>query len=113
MTRVGAPSASRKRSALNPLLTPLEARVLGCLIEKQLASPEYYPLTFNALVAACNQKSNRDPVMRVDEGELAGALDNGCVGLAAVDAGTKGTAGLLISTNSWPVLVAFGAGFGP
>ena len=42
-------------------LDPIEVRVLGCLMEKQLATPEYYPLTLNALIAACNQKSNREP----------------------------------------------------
>jgi uncharacterized protein YceH (UPF0502 family) len=44
-----------------------EARVLGCLLEKQLATPEYYPLSLNALTNACNQKSNRDPVTAWDE----------------------------------------------
>ena len=51
----------------SPLLSPLEARVLGCLIEKEMATPEYYPLTLASLTAACNQKSNRDPVMAVGE----------------------------------------------
>ena len=44
-------------------LDDIEARVLGCLVEKDLATPEYYPLTLNALTNACNQKSARDPVM--------------------------------------------------
>jgi hypothetical protein len=48
-------------------LTADEARVLGALIEKQITTPEYYPLTLNALIAACNQKSNRDPVLALDE----------------------------------------------
>jgi uncharacterized protein YceH (UPF0502 family) len=56
-------------------LSPLEVRVLGVLIEKQLTTPDYYPLTLNALVAGCNQKSNRDPVMSVSEGEVQMALD--------------------------------------
>jgi uncharacterized protein YceH (UPF0502 family) len=56
-------------------LDPLETRILGCLMEKQLATPEYYPLTANALVAACNQKSNRDPVMEVGESEVQRTLD--------------------------------------
>lgn len=47
------------------ILTPLEARVLGALMEKQLATPEHYPLTLSSLVAACNQKSNRDPVLQL------------------------------------------------
>jgi hypothetical protein len=47
-----------------------EARVLGCLMEKQLATPEYYPLSLNALTNACNQKSNRDPVVAWDEADV-------------------------------------------
>ncbi|MBM3726826.1 MAG: DUF480 domain-containing protein [Acidobacteria bacterium] len=57
------------------VLTEAEARVLGCLIEKDLATPEYYPLSLNALVNACNQKSNRDPVVAYGEDEVALALD--------------------------------------
>jgi uncharacterized protein YceH (UPF0502 family) len=53
----------------------IEARVLGSLVEKQLTTPEYYPLTLNALTAACNQKSNRDPVMALGETEIMGAID--------------------------------------
>jgi uncharacterized protein len=48
-------------------LTPVEARVIGCLIEKQITTPDQYPLSLNALVNACNQKSNRDPVLELDE----------------------------------------------
>jgi uncharacterized protein len=55
-------------------LNPIEQRVLGVLIEKSLALPAYYPMTLNAVVAACNQKSNRDPVMELAEGEAAAAL---------------------------------------
>lgn len=47
-------------------LSPIEERVLGCLIEKEMSTPDYYPLTLNALVAACNQKNNRNPVMELD-----------------------------------------------
>jgi uncharacterized protein len=57
------------------LLDPVEIRVLGALLEKHQATPEYYPLTFNALVAACNQKSNRDPVTELSTGEIEAALD--------------------------------------
>ena len=57
------------------LLTPFEARVLGCLIEKELTTPDLYPLTLNSLVNACNQRSNRDPVMEVSAREVEGALD--------------------------------------
>jgi uncharacterized protein YceH (UPF0502 family) len=55
-------------------LTPHETRVLGCLLEKELATPQYYPLTFNALVLACNQSSNRDPVVDYAEAEVADAI---------------------------------------
>src|ERR1700745_3740058 len=51
-------------------LDPVEARVLGALIEKDVTTPDYYPLSLNALVNACNQKNNRDPVMTLDEGEV-------------------------------------------
>lgn len=54
----------------DPLLTPIEARVLGCLMEKQRTTPDQYPLTLNALVTACNQKSSRNPIMRLDPGEV-------------------------------------------
>lgn len=57
------------------ILNETEVRVLGSLIEKQLTTPEYYPLTLNALVAACNQKSNRDPVVAYDENTVMTSLD--------------------------------------
>jgi uncharacterized protein len=57
------------------LLDAVEVRVLGSLLEKEIATPEYYPLTTNALVNACNQKSNRDPVLSYDEGTVEDALD--------------------------------------
>ena len=56
-------------------LSVQEARVLGCLIEKEMTTPEYYPLTLNALTNACNQKSNRDPVMALDETDVVRGLD--------------------------------------
>jgi uncharacterized protein len=56
-------------------LDMMEIRVLGALLEKQQATPEHYPLTLNALVAACNQKSNRDPVTELSAGEVEAALD--------------------------------------
>lgn len=55
-------------------LSDVEARVLGALVEKEIATPEYYPLSLNALVNACNQKSNRDPVMTLDEGAVRSAI---------------------------------------
>ncbi|MBV9084826.1 MAG: YceH family protein [Acidobacteriaceae bacterium] len=57
------------------LLDPVEARVLGALIEKEATTPEYYPLSMNALVNACNQKSNRDPVVQYDEDSVADAIE--------------------------------------
>src|SRR5260370_10899001 len=56
-------------------LTETEVRVLGSLIEKDITTPEYYPLSLNALVNACNQKTNRDPVMQLDEDAVRDALD--------------------------------------
>ena len=56
------------------LLSEIETRVLGSLVEKELTTPEYYPLSLNALVNACNQKSNRDPAMNLDEEAVRDAL---------------------------------------
>ncbi len=56
-------------------LTPNEARVIGCLIEKEITTPEQYPLSLNALTNACNQKSNRDPVLDLDETTVQQTLD--------------------------------------
>jgi uncharacterized protein len=56
------------------ILSDVETRVLGSLIEKELTTPEYYPLSLNALVNACNQKSNRDPAMNLDENAVSEAL---------------------------------------
>ncbi len=57
-------------------LDPAEVRVVGALAEKALATPDYYPMSLNALVAACNQKTGRDPVMDLAEPEVARALDS-------------------------------------
>lgn len=59
---------------MNFVLTEIEARVLGCLVEKGITTPEYYPLSLNALVNACNQKSNRDPHMNLTESDVQSAL---------------------------------------
>lgn len=59
---------------VNFTLTEVEARVLGALIEKEVTTPEYYPLSLNALMNACNQKSNRDPLMHLDEQAVRTAL---------------------------------------
>ena len=60
---------------MNFRLTATQVRVLGALIEKDLATPEYYPLSVNGLMLACNQKTNREPVMSLDEPEVLAALE--------------------------------------
>jgi uncharacterized protein YceH (UPF0502 family) len=60
---------------METVLNDVEVRVLGCLIEKELTTPEYYPLSLNALTNACNQKSNRDPVMALPEEDVVRALN--------------------------------------
>jgi len=59
---------------VNVVLSEVEARVLGALLEKEITTPDYYPLSLNALVNACNQKSNRDPVMNLEEDSVSAAL---------------------------------------
>jgi hypothetical protein len=59
---------------MNIQLTEVECRVLGSLVEKEITTPEYYPLSLNALLNACNQKSNREPVMTLDESAVRQAL---------------------------------------
>src|SRR6202045_991194 len=56
------------------ILSEIETRVLGSLIEKDITTPDYYPLSLNALVNACNQKNNRDPVMTLEEDAVRAAL---------------------------------------
>ena len=56
-------------------LTAHEARVIGCLLEKQVTTPEQYPLSVNAVVTACNQKTNREPVMSLSESDIQDLLD--------------------------------------
>jgi hypothetical protein len=71
------------------VLTAAEARVLGALVEKEVTTPEYYPLSLNALVNACNQRSNREPIMSLDEEEVRQALhglsNKGLAGAARSD----------------------------
>jgi uncharacterized protein YceH (UPF0502 family) len=76
---------------VNIQLNQLEVRVLGSLMEKETTTPDYYPLSLNALVNACNQKSNRDPVMEVDESAVREALSS---------LGDKGLAGPVSSADS-------------
>jgi hypothetical protein len=66
---------AKQRPRLPRELDPVEIRILGALMEKQLSTPEYYPLTLNALVAAANQKSNREPVMDLSDTDVQRALD--------------------------------------
>src|SRR5262249_51126187 len=70
-----AGSISAAGCEMKMVLTQMEARVIGCLIEKQITTPDQYPLSLNALVNACNQKSNRDPMMDVDEATVQRTLD--------------------------------------
>lgn len=72
------------------LLNDVEVRVIGCLIEKELATPEYYPLTLNSLTTACNQKSNRDPVMALEESDVVRALDGLKMKHVAIQAADSG-----------------------
>ncbi len=60
---------------MEAMLNEIEARIVGCLIEKEATTPDYYPLTLNALVSACNQKSNRLPVVEYDEQTVSRTLD--------------------------------------
>ncbi len=72
-----------------PALTPEEVRVLGCLIEKSQATPEYYPMTLNALMTACNQKTSREPVVDYDDSTVEDALtDLRSKGLVAFASGS-------------------------
>jgi uncharacterized protein YceH (UPF0502 family) len=68
-----APDTSAPQAS--SILSPLEARVLGCLIEKELTTPDVYPLTLNALVNAANQRSNRDPIISATHEDIEHALD--------------------------------------
>lgn len=57
-------------------MTPVQQRVIGCLVEKELTTPDQYPLSMNALLAACNQTTNRDPVVQLDQRVVENALEN-------------------------------------
>lgn len=76
---------------MNIELTPLEARVLGCLIEKEITTPEQYPLSLNALTNACNQKSNREPVLDLSESEVQALLDGLIAKYHVNEAGSHGS----------------------
>ena len=85
------PASFYNSPIVNPVLNAVEARVLGALIEKDATTPDYYPLSLNALINACNQKSNRDPVMNLGEDAVRDAL------LALNE---KGLAGAVSSADS-------------
>ena len=70
-----APEVSEGQGGLPFVLSGVAARALGCLIEKEFATPDIYPLTLNALTNACNQRSNRDPVMALSEADVLAGLD--------------------------------------
>jgi uncharacterized protein len=61
---------------MNIRLSAIDARIIGSLIEKQITTPDQYPLSLNALVNACNQKSNREPLMQLDEATVKFAVDS-------------------------------------
>jgi uncharacterized protein YceH (UPF0502 family) len=69
-------SGNEQEIALELTLSAIEVRILGCLIEKQATTPDVYPLTVNALLSACNQKSNREPVMDLDTPAVMTAVDS-------------------------------------
>ena len=60
---------------MKTVLTPAEARVIGCLLEKQVTTPDQYPMSLNGVVTACNQKSNREPVMALSDNQVQDTLD--------------------------------------
>src|SRR6187431_769408 len=64
-----------ERPRMNIQLSALEARLIGCMIEKAITTPDQYPLSLNALTNACNQKSNRDPVLALDERAVQDSVD--------------------------------------
>lgn len=68
-------STNNDPDASDALLNPVEARIIGCLMEKQRTTPDQYPLTLNSLVSACNQKSSRYPVMNLTSGEVGHAVN--------------------------------------
>lgn len=75
MTAPLSPAPDFSALPLSPLLSPLEARVLGCLIEKEASTPDVYPLSLNAVVTACNQRNNRDPLLSVSAPEVEAAIE--------------------------------------
>src|SRR5919206_95816 len=75
LTSEGARRFPRRHNFVDTILNETEVRVVGSLVEKHVTTPDYYPLTLNALVNACNQISNRDPVVKYDERTVEDAVD--------------------------------------
>ena len=71
---MNSPESETETGSTEPLLTDIEARILGALMEKQLATPDAYPLTLNSLVLACNQKTSREPITNLEAGEVQRCL---------------------------------------
>ena len=71
---MNSPESETETGSAEPLLTDIEARILGALMEKQLATPDAYPLTLNSLVLACNQKTSREPITNLEAGEVQRCL---------------------------------------
>ena len=71
---MNSPESETETGSAEPLLTEIEARILGALMEKQLATPDAYPLTLNSLVLACNQKTSREPITNLETGEVQRCL---------------------------------------
>jgi uncharacterized protein len=68
--------AELEAAVMNIVFTPNEARIIGCLIEKEITTPDQYPLSLNALTNACNQKTNREPVLELSESEVQQSVDS-------------------------------------
>jgi uncharacterized protein len=74
--RYGRSTGAELEAVMNIVFTPNEARVIGCLIEKEITTPDQYPLSLNALTNACNQKTNREPVLELSEAEVQQSVDS-------------------------------------
>jgi uncharacterized protein YceH (UPF0502 family) len=74
--RYGRSTGAELEAVMNIVFTPNEARVIGCLIEKEITTPDQYPLSLNALTNACNQKTNREPVLDLSESEVQQSVDS-------------------------------------
>jgi uncharacterized protein YceH (UPF0502 family) len=98
-------SLTRAVDSVRTMLTAIEGRVLGCLLEKERTTPDVYPLTLNALVAACNQTTSREPVLHLDEHEVDAALvslkSQGLLRFVHPTSGRGVTKYRQVATESW------------